>query len=46
MERTIQISTESKLARILKKMADDKRLISEHLKKGGKLKELDGKIGL
>ena len=34
----------SKGGHILKKMLDDKRLITEHLSKGGKLEDLKDKI--
>lgn len=37
-------SFNSKGGQILKKMLEDKRLISEHLRKGGKLSELKDQI--
>lgn len=38
------ISTNSKGAAIFKKMLEDKKAISAHLQKGGKLSELKGKF--
>ncbi len=43
-ENTNIISTNSKGAGVFKKMLEDKKAISAHLQKGGKLSELKGKF--
>lgn len=43
-ENVNNISSNSKGASIFKKMLEDKRAISAHLQKGGKLSDLKGKF--
>jgi len=42
----IRNTSNSKGAAIFKKMLDDKKAVQEHLKKGGKIADLKGKINL
>jgi hypothetical protein len=42
----IQNTANSKGAAIFKQMLEDKKAVSEHLKKGGKIADLKGKINL
>ena len=46
MSNVIYAKPGSRLALVLQKMEADKKMISEHLNKGGKLSELRGRIGI
>lgn len=46
MNETIKIKKDSPLAKVLAKMVADKKVINNHIAKGGHLAELKGKIGL
>jgi len=43
-KQTISPATSSKGAPIFKKMIEDKRTISKHIQKGGKISDLKGKF--
>lgn len=46
MNEIIKIKKDSPLAKVLAKMIADKKVINDHIAKGGHLSELKGKIGL
>jgi hypothetical protein len=46
MVKKIHIKSDSKLAIILKKMIEDKIIISKYLKNGGQLIDLNDKVGI
>lgn len=45
MNEVIKIKKGSRLDKVLTKMIADKKMINEHIAKGGHLSELKGKIG-
>lgn len=46
MPKIIKIKSDSTLVRIMDKMIADKKVINQHIAKGGALSDLKGKIGL
>lgn len=46
MNEVIKIKKDNPLAKVLTKIIADKKVINEHIAKGGHLSDLKGKIGL
>lgn len=46
MNEVIKIKKDSPLAKVITKMIADKKVINNHIAKGGHISELKGKIGL